>query len=338
MNTNSDENMPLVSVLVVTYNQENYISDTLDSIINQVCNFKYEILLGEDCSTDNTRDICIEYSKKYPEKIRLFLNEKNRGFITNYFSLLPEIKGKYVADCGGDDYWTDRNKLSRQIEILEKNENVGMVCSDWAELISRTNTVLNNKSGIVKDYYKSEEFGKEFIIKYINGQYPRVVLASACFRTKWLMDSVKSHPQLFNHDLAVCEDLPITLCMLSKGPVYYMKDELIVYRVLEKSVSHNKRDSYIRGFAWNAFKQTCIIINEFEISYSETAVYFKNKIDDFLYHSFIKKDSDFLSDILAFAKEYKIRLSFKMQLIAFIAKNRFLYGFCLGMWNIFKSK
>ncbi|MDD2612459.1 MAG: glycosyltransferase, partial [Bacteroidales bacterium] len=71
--------IPTVSILVITYNQEAYIGKALDSLLMQECPFDYEILVGEDCSTDGTRNICLEYAKNNPDKIRLFLNEKNKG-------------------------------------------------------------------------------------------------------------------------------------------------------------------------------------------------------------------------------------------------------------------
>ena len=96
---------PLVSVLVATYNQEKYIAQTLDCILMQQCSFEFEIIIGEDCSTDKTREICLEYQAKYPDQIVLCLNEYNKGLLDNYFDIFLKTKGKYIADCGGDDYW-----------------------------------------------------------------------------------------------------------------------------------------------------------------------------------------------------------------------------------------
>lgn len=120
---------PLVSVCVTTYNHEKFIRQCLDSILNQVTDFDFEILLGEDNSSDNTREICIDYAKKYPNKIRLFLHDR-RNVINigdgptgrfNFLYNLAKAKGKYIALCEGDDYWTDIKKLQRQIDYMEKH-------------------------------------------------------------------------------------------------------------------------------------------------------------------------------------------------------------------------
>jgi len=117
---------PIVSVLVQTYNHEKYIGKCLDSILNQKTNFDFEILVGEDCSSDSTREICVEYAKKFPEKIRLFLHKKNNkikvnGIATGNFNAFYNFynaKGKYIAFCEGDDYWVDPLKLQKQIDFL----------------------------------------------------------------------------------------------------------------------------------------------------------------------------------------------------------------------------
>jgi cellulose synthase/poly-beta-1,6-N-acetylglucosamine synthase-like glycosyltransferase len=112
---------PLVSVCVMTYNQADYIEDCLEGILMQKTDFPVEILLGEDGSSDGTRKICIDYANKYPDKIRLFLhhrenNIKINGKQTGRFNFLYNFyaaKGKYIALCDGDDYWTDHLKLQK---------------------------------------------------------------------------------------------------------------------------------------------------------------------------------------------------------------------------------
>lgn len=120
---------PMVSVCIQTYNQVHYISQCLDSILMQQTNFEIEILLGEDASQDGTREICIEYAKKFPDKIRLFLherenniqvNKKNTGLFNSLYNLYT-ANGKYIAYCDGDDYWTDPMKLQQQVSFLEQN-------------------------------------------------------------------------------------------------------------------------------------------------------------------------------------------------------------------------
>lgn len=117
-----DEITPAVSVIVLTYNHEKYIEQALNSILEQKTNFKYEILVGDDGSTDNTVKILKKYKMMYPGYFRLFLNTKNLGATKNAYNLLKRAKGDYLAVCEGDDYWVDVQKLQIQFDYLNKNE------------------------------------------------------------------------------------------------------------------------------------------------------------------------------------------------------------------------
>jgi glycosyltransferase involved in cell wall biosynthesis len=156
----SDEFVPVVTVGVYTYNHENYISKCLDGILNQKTNFNYEIYLGEDDSTDRTRSICMEYARRYPGKIRLFLHKKENKIsinnrLTGRFNLLysfHKARGKYIAFCEGDDYWTDENKLQEQVNFLEANKEFSLCFTNIRHVntpgIIITDSLLNYKSDI----------------------------------------------------------------------------------------------------------------------------------------------------------------------------------------------
>lgn len=121
---------PLVSVSIVTYQHVNYIKQCLDSVLIQKTTFPFEIVLGEDASTDGTREICIDYANKYPDIIRLFLRKREdviyiNGRPTGRYNFIENLKacqGKYIALCEGDDFWTDPLKLEKQFAVLEKNK------------------------------------------------------------------------------------------------------------------------------------------------------------------------------------------------------------------------
>lgn len=111
----------VVSVCMITYNHENYIKQAIEGVLMQQTSFPIELIIGEDCSTDNTRKICIEYQAKYPDIVRLILPEKNLGIKRNFIETMQAAKGNYIALCEGDDYWTDPLKLQKQVDFLEIN-------------------------------------------------------------------------------------------------------------------------------------------------------------------------------------------------------------------------
>ena len=115
---------PLISILCVTYNQKDYIVQTIEGFLMQKVDFPIEIIIHDDASTDGTTEILREYVQKYPDLIKPIFQEKNQYSqkvnIWNTF-IYPKAQGKYYAECEGDDYWTDPNKLQRQIDFLESN-------------------------------------------------------------------------------------------------------------------------------------------------------------------------------------------------------------------------
>ena len=117
-----------VQVICVTYNQKDYIREALDSFLMQKTNFKFEVLVGDDCSTDGTSEIVAEYAEKYPDIIKHIRREPNMGCLANFMDLCERADAKYVAFCDGDDYWTNENKLQRQYDFMEENSEYN-VCA-----------------------------------------------------------------------------------------------------------------------------------------------------------------------------------------------------------------
>ncbi len=120
-NWKGDINTPLVSICTITYNQENFIVEALDSFLMQETNFPFEMVIDDDCSSDGTAKIINEYMKKYPNIMNVRLRNKNVGSMSNYTENIQRVKGKYIALCEGDDYWTDPRKLQKQIDFLMSN-------------------------------------------------------------------------------------------------------------------------------------------------------------------------------------------------------------------------
>jgi glycosyltransferase involved in cell wall biosynthesis len=111
----------MVSVWITAYNHERFIEEALDSVLSQKTNFDYEIVIGEDCSQDKTREIVLSYKARHPDKIKLFLPEKNLGMHAMFYDSYSLCNGKYIAWLDGDDYWTDDSKLQKQVDFLEQN-------------------------------------------------------------------------------------------------------------------------------------------------------------------------------------------------------------------------
>jgi glycosyltransferase involved in cell wall biosynthesis len=116
---NQSRETPLVSVWIITYNQEKYLSKAIDSALRQKTDFPFEIVIGEDCSTDKTREVCLRYQREHPDKVRLVLHPQNMGLVRNFWVTLQACQGQYVAQLEGDDLWTDALKLQKQVDLLK---------------------------------------------------------------------------------------------------------------------------------------------------------------------------------------------------------------------------
>lgn len=203
---------PLVSICVITYNHEEFIRECLDSLIAQTAAFNYEIVIGEDASTDQTRVIIeSEYANKFTN-IRLLKVEENLGAIPNFVRTLNSCSGKYIAFCEGDDYWIDPLKLQKQVDFLEANPNYGGVCTNnrWFDQCSNT----------FKDSIQPENeisFENLLSANTINSQ-------SILFR-KTLLGDINWIKELKIGDWA------LHLMVSNKLPYYRLKTITTVYRV-----------------------------------------------------------------------------------------------------------
>ena len=204
-----------VSVCVVTYNQEKYIAECLESLVNQQTKFKFEIIVGEDCSTDNTRLIVQEYVNKYPNLIVPLFYNKNVGAVENIKQVYKKAKGKYIAHVDGDDVAL-QNKLQAQFEVLESSLSCN-VCSHNMQKISKDGDV--KKRGW---YYLEGEY--ELIDLYRN--LPFFAHSSKMFRNKYkpaFWDNLLSNPIILDIDVHVAN--------LEDGNIYHLNETLGRYRV-----------------------------------------------------------------------------------------------------------
>ena len=125
--------MPLLSVFMITYNHEKHIAEAIESALMQKTSFKYEIVIGEDCSTDQTREIVLEYATRYADKVKPIYQERNVGANKNAASVREACKGKYIALLEGDDYWIDPLKLQKQVDFLEAHPDFS-ICSHKSKI------------------------------------------------------------------------------------------------------------------------------------------------------------------------------------------------------------
>ena len=159
MSDSRQSNNPIrVSVHMPAYNHERYIAQALDSALMQRTNFDFEIVIGEDCSTDNTRAVAIEYAERYPQKIRLLAHDKNLGIWENDQAIIRACRGEYIAWLESDDYWSSADKLQKQVDFLDRNTDCS-ACFHWARRLSDSAKPITWKNGPpdIKPFYSLDD-------------------------------------------------------------------------------------------------------------------------------------------------------------------------------------
>ena len=207
----------LVSINCTTYNHEIYIADAIESFLMQKTNFDYEILIGEDCSTDNTKEIVEALAKKYPNQIRIITSSQNVGARKNSIRLLENSKGKFIAECEGDDYWTDPYKLQKQIDYMVDHPNCSM-SFHASEIIKAPNHATGM---IVKPYDRSRKSTVEDIIIGGGGFFSTGSMV-------YLKKLMENPPQFYVE--APIGDYPMQMILASQGYAYYMDENMSAYR------------------------------------------------------------------------------------------------------------
>lgn len=208
-----------ISCICIAYNHERYIRDTLDSILAQKSEYKFELIIHDDCSTDSTRDILNEYKNRFPDIIRLILQKENQ-YSQNKKLLplaIPFVKGEFVAVCEGDDFWIDEYKIQKQIKKMYQHENI-KICFTSGYALFNTST-----SKLISFHKDTEQvFSAEQVIQGGGNFMPT---ASIMFRT----EALKSLPNFFY--TAPVEDYFLQICASLYNGAIYIPDTTSVYRI-----------------------------------------------------------------------------------------------------------
>jgi len=211
---------PLVSVSLVAYNQEPFIRQAIESVLIQDVDFRYEIVIHDDASTDNTADIILEYAEKFPDIITPIIQTKNKfsgGTEINASITIPKANGKYIAFLEADDYWIDRNKLSYQTRFLESNPNISMCFTATKHIFPTSEIVPTHKRYSNKDSICT---AKDIILK--GGRL--VDMGSAMVRRSVFMDV----PDWY-HSTQIW-DISVPLLSMLHGEIQYLDKVTSVYR------------------------------------------------------------------------------------------------------------
>ena len=267
----------MVSVICVTYNQSKYIEETLNSMINQITNFRYEIIIHDDCSTDGTVEIIKKYEDKYPDIIKPIFEEENQYSLGNEILdiCFKKSRGKYIALCDGDDFWCDQNKLQKQFDFMESKEKCSLVTSEYKVL-----SEIDNRYYPIKNSYKQ---GTSYSTReIISGDGSLFCTNTMFFRSKYVRDL----PSFYYN--APIKDFPLTIFLSLKGEVYCINDVMSVYRKNAIGSWSNNMSSGNYTIKQNKF------FHQLKNMFDEIKTYTNHKFDKEIDMFLLRKELDIL--------------------------------------------
>jgi glycosyltransferase involved in cell wall biosynthesis len=252
---------PLVSVGIITYNHAPYIAQAIEGALQQKVSFPFEVVIGEDCSTDGTRGIVFEYQRRYPELIRVITSDENIGAVQNSYRTGKAYRGKYVAFCEGDDYWHSPDKLQKQVEYLEVHPECGLVLADCDVFQSESNE-------FIRGFSHSQGFtsSKMLTFEEIVWGEMSIFTCTAVFQGDLYRQLVEGDPYLYQSGYFLMDDRQLWAELARISQVHYMSESLATYRSLADSATKSSKD---RGralrFAKSCFEMRLYLCDKYNL-------------------------------------------------------------------------
>lgn len=220
----------MLSVVIVSYNQENYIDEAIESVLNQKTKYKYEIILADDCSSDNTFKIQEEYAKKYPKIIQLLKREKNLGTTQNELDASLHSNGKYITKLDGDDYWIDEEKIEKQISFLEEHPEYNG--------ITHPQEIRNMKNETIGIFPNTLKEGEITLEEYCSNK-KRYPYTSTIYRNFYKKPECVKDMKYLMRLHRLIEDAQAAVYILIQGKLKVINDTMVAYRMRSEEGESN---------------------------------------------------------------------------------------------------
>lgn len=322
----------IISVIVVTYNQEKTIARTLDSILMQQCHLPIEIVIGEDCSTDDTYKICKDYQSKHPDLIHLISNKQNKGVQDNYFDCMLAAKGKYIADCAGDDFWTDPLKLEKEVCLLEQYPEVNLVHTNWNYYNENDGSTTSSGQQPFPSPITHGHDMLQTILTQTNR--PVVHLCTSLYRKDIILQALKDDEQLFRNPDFGCEDLQVAFIEALHGDIAYLPEVTLSYSQGHETIS-TPADEHKQFRFKQKTTQLCYYLAEKH--HINIKSFLQLRVFTLGMHAFRLHSRELHQETLAREKTWKVERDFRNRLLFFILNHDSLWKLLLIIRNIYVS-
>jgi glycosyltransferase involved in cell wall biosynthesis len=225
---------PLVSAHMITYNHKPYIAQAIEGVLKQERDFPIELVIGEDCSTDGTREIVLEYQKKHPETIRVITSERNVGAVANELRTDRACRGTYVAFCEGDDHWHHPLKLQKQVDYLESHPEIGLVFGAYDSLDVETGKRMRWRPTSTANCRRGDRFAM-----MLEGEYPCPLTCTVCMR-RALYESIRgNNPDNYTDEFPMTDTQTWLEAARASG-IERINESLATHNILPESLAQSK--------------------------------------------------------------------------------------------------
>jgi hypothetical protein len=257
----------LVSVHMITYNHAPYIAKAIECVLGQKTDFPFELVIGEDCSTDGTREIVFDYAKRHPGMIRVIISENNVGMVKNGYRTAMACTGKYIAFCEGDDYWHSPDKLMKQTKLMKKKTDCGLVCSDYDVFYTTSKKRIRNVNARKK---RDPEKLKNIIhtLRGVSGIQTCTVLIRADLYKKIITDNV-----FYLDPSQPCLDRPLWMDILRESDLAYIDESLATYNLLDTSATQSTDPAKILKTSIRMKEQILFLIDKHNLPEEEKNIH-----------------------------------------------------------------
>lgn len=232
-----------ISVCIIAYNKKSYIEKTINSVLSQKTTCSYEIIVGDNASTDGTTEILKNYWKSNKEKFCILINNENLGITANHFNVMAKAKGKYIMILNGDDYWKCQDKMQMQFDFLEKN-------AEYVGVTGPLECIYDKETDVFRILPTKSLWNRKITLDdYLNGyDFP---LVGAMFRND-IFSSNFEHFAIMPKASKEIDDLAFCILLLMKGDVFIHSGAVGVYRCYHKNSGAENFNST------NPVKKRCI--------------------------------------------------------------------------------
>jgi len=312
-----------ISVIVVTYNQQDTIARTLDSVLAQKTGASFEIIIGDDCSADGTESVCRDYAARFPDKIVYLRRDKNLGVVHNYFDCITHARGNLLADCAGDDFWVDPDKLQSQWEVMRNDPAVSLVATDWLCCDVRGGNP-HRYPGLPapRDVVS---FAPGVLCAPILAQEIMIHLCTALYRKDLLMRQVNASRDIFVNPAYTCEDQQILLAMAKAGKIVMLPHVTLHYTVGHESISHNTDFGRKFDYSIGGMRQTLAMQHHFRVPAGRLRGFYARQSAHICAMAFRSGDRSRRESYRLFRKSNGLPLPLKSRIYMFLSANPLLW-------------